>query len=238
MNEMRVFESDQFGNVRTISEDGVVLFCGSDVAKALGYERPTKAILDHCKGVLKRDTPTSGGWQEMSYIHEGDVYRLIVRSNLPAAEKFEKWVFEEVLPSIRKHGLYAKQELLDNPDLLISVATELKNEREARKALEAENSKLLPKAKVYDALADRDGLTNFRDTAKLLNVKEREFIATLTDDGFIYRTNRGEIRPVADRNNGYFHLKEFPLTSERAGVQTMITFKGREHFLKRYGRTA
>lgn len=238
MNELQIFTNPAFGSVRTINDEGAALFCGSDIAKALGYERPAKAIQDHCKGVLKRSTPTAGGVQEMSFIPEGDVYRLIVRSNLPTAERFERWVFDEVLPSIRKHGMYAKEELLNNPDLLIAVATELKQEREARKALEAEKVVLLPKAAVYDALADRDSLTNFRDTAKLLNIRERAFIAALIDDGFIYRTKRDEIRPVADRNNGYFKVKEFPLTPERAGLQTMITFKGREHFLNRYGRIA
>lgn len=106
MQELKIFENQDFGQVRTVTEDNKIYFCGSDVAKALGYVNPNKAIKDHCKGVTKRDTPTYGGIQEMSFIPEGDIYRLIVRSKLPSAEKFEKWVFDEVLPSIRQTGTY------------------------------------------------------------------------------------------------------------------------------------
>lgn len=87
--EMTVFQNAQFGEIRTLDENGKVLFCGNDVAKALGYARPGKAIIDHCKGVLKRDTLTAGGKQEMSFITEGDVYRLISHSKLEDAQKFE-----------------------------------------------------------------------------------------------------------------------------------------------------
>lgn len=106
MNELKIFENTEFGQVRTMEENGNILFCGSDVAEALGYSNTRKALIDHCKGVTKRDTLTKGGKQKLSFIFEGDLYRLIVHSKLPSAEKFEKWVFEEVLPSIRKTGAY------------------------------------------------------------------------------------------------------------------------------------
>lgn len=107
MNElMQVFENSDFGEVRILEEDGRMLFCGNDVAKCLGYARPSKAVLDHCKGVLKRDTLTKGGVQSLKFIPEGDVYRLICNSKLPNAEQFESWVFDEVLPTIRKTGFY------------------------------------------------------------------------------------------------------------------------------------
>lgn len=108
MNELQIFNSDEFGEIRTIEIDGKPYFVGTDVAKALGYSNPRKAILDHCKGVTKRDTPTSSGIQSMSYINEGDLYRLIMKSKLPSAEKFESWVMDEVLPTIRKTGSYQK----------------------------------------------------------------------------------------------------------------------------------
>lgn len=108
MNELQIFNSGEFGEIRTIEIDGKPYFVGSDVAKALGYSNPRKAILDHCKGVTKRDTPTSSGIQSMSYINEGDLYRLIMKSKLPSAEKFESWVMDEVLPTIRKTGSYQK----------------------------------------------------------------------------------------------------------------------------------
>lgn len=108
MNELQIFNSGEFGEIRTIEIDGKPYFVGADVAKALGYSNPRKAILDHCKGVTKRDTPTSSGIQSMSYINEGDLYRLIMKSKLPSAEKFESWVMDEVLPTIRKTGSYQK----------------------------------------------------------------------------------------------------------------------------------
>lgn len=106
MNELQIFKNPEFGQVRTVVYNGKPYFVGSDVAKALGYAIPHKAVQTHCKGVLKWNIPTNGGNQEMLIIPEGDVYRLIVRSQLPDAEKFEKWVFDEVLPAIRQTGGY------------------------------------------------------------------------------------------------------------------------------------
>lgn len=126
MNELKIFENAEFGSIRTLEENGKVLFCGNDIAKPLGYAIPSKAINTHCKGVSKMEVSTNGGIQQMLFITEGDVYRLITHSKLPSAEKFEKWVFDEVLPSIRKHGMYATDELLNNPDLAIKAFTALK----------------------------------------------------------------------------------------------------------------
>ena len=109
-NMVEVFKNEEFGEIRTLVEGDRVLFCASDVAKALGYANSRKAISDHCKGVTKRDTPTNGGLQMLSYIYEGDIYRLIAHSKLPSAEKFERWVFDEVLPMIRKTGGYVADE--------------------------------------------------------------------------------------------------------------------------------
>lgn len=104
MNQMEIFSNQEFGSIRTFEQDGKVLFCGKDIAKALGYQRTADAITAHCKGVCVLPTPSNGGIQRMKFIPEGDVYRLIVHSKLPSAERFERWVFDEVLPSIRKHG--------------------------------------------------------------------------------------------------------------------------------------
>lgn len=108
MNELQIFNSEEFGDIRTAEIDGKPYFVGADVAKALGYNNPRDAVSRHCKGVVKRDTPTSSGIQSMSYINEGDLYRLIMKSKLPSAEKFESWVMDEVLPTIRKTGSYQK----------------------------------------------------------------------------------------------------------------------------------
>lgn len=242
MNNLQVFSNPAFGDIRTLEENGEVLFCGSDVARALGYALPRKAISDHCKGVLKRNTPTDGGEQEMSFIPESDLYRLVFRSKLPSAEQFTDWVTSEVLPSIRKHGAYVTPETLQaaisNPDYLLQVVTALKNETDKRKALEAANASLSvdleiarPKADYFDELVDRNLLTNFRETAKQLEIKEREFVRFLLERKYIYRDKRGKLMPYAEKNNGLFEVKEcFNDKTQWSGTQTLITPKGRETF--------
>ena len=114
MNELKVFNNPEFGKVRTITEQGKTLFCGSDVARALGYKNPTKAIADHCKGTVERRTNDSLGRQQtMKFITAGDIYRLAAKSELPGADKFESWIFDEVLPSIRKTGQYTLRPMTD-----------------------------------------------------------------------------------------------------------------------------
>ena len=130
MNELQVFNNNEFGQLRTINIDGKDYFVGKDIALALGYKNTNDAISRHCKGVVKHEGLKING-SEVALITEGDIYRLITHSKLPTAEKFEEWVFDEVLPSIRKHGMYATDELLDNPDLLIAAATKLKEEQDA-----------------------------------------------------------------------------------------------------------
>lgn len=106
MNDLKVFSNTEFGELGVMVIDGKEYFPATQCAKLLGYAKPADAIRNHCKGVFKTETPTNGGIQKVNYIPEGDLYRLIVSSKLPAAEKFERWVFDEVLPSIRKNGGY------------------------------------------------------------------------------------------------------------------------------------
>lgn len=147
-SQTKVFENPEFGKVRTFMEDDKILFCASDVANALGYSNPRDAVIRHCKGVVKHDILTSSGCQTVSFISEGSVYRLIAKSKLSTAEKFESWVFDEVLPSTRKHGAYMTEETiqrtLTDPDYLIQLATVLKEEKAKR--LEAEKKALVLKA--------------------------------------------------------------------------------------------
>lgn len=128
MNELKIFEHPDFGEVRTLETNGVVLFSGSDVAKALGYSRPADAVSAHCKGSVIHRLPTAGGTQDVKFIPESDLYRLVFRSKLPTAEKFTDWVTMEVLPSIRKHGAYMTDEtieqVLSDPDTIIRLATQ------------------------------------------------------------------------------------------------------------------
>ena len=241
-NAMQVFENNDFGQVRIIEDNGKPLFCGSDVAKALGYSNPRDALNRHCKGVVKRDTPTEGGLQQISFIPEGDVYRLITHSKLPSAERFESWVFDEVLPSIRQSGGYLTpqtvEEVLTNPDTIIQLATQLKESRARALKLEAANSELTvqkqimqPKADYFDELVDRNLLTGFRETAKQLGVKEKEFVNFLIAHKYIYRDKRGKLVPYAEKNTGLFEVKEcYNEKTKWSGTQTMITPKGRETF--------
>ena len=242
MNELMIFNNPEFGDIRTVEEDGKVLFCGSDVAKALGYSNPRDALSRHCKGVVKRDTPTQSGAQEMSFIPEPDLYRLVFSSKLPTAEKFTDWVTAEVLPSIRKHGAYMTPEAIDRmittPEFGIQLLTALKEEQDKRKALEIANSALTvdnaimaPKASYFDELVDRNLLTNFRETAKQLDIPLKKFVSFLLERKYIYRDKKGKLLPYEEKNHGLFEVKEcFNDKTQWSGVQTMVTPKGRETF--------
>ena len=234
MNHVEIFKNPEFGSVRIIEENGKYLFCGTDVARALGYARPNEAVSKHCKGTLKRRTPTAGGIQEMLFIPEGDVYRLIVHSKLPSAERFERWVFDEVLPSIRKHGAYMTKEKLwevaTSPEALLKLCTDLLAEREENAALREENARLAGKAAFYDLFIDLKHSTNLRTTAKELVVPERRFVRFLLEQRFVYRTASGNVLPYAKpSNDGLFCVKDF-CNHGHIGSYTLVTPQGKLHF--------
>lgn len=242
MTDLQFFNNPEFGEIRTITEGDAVLFCGSDVAKALGYSHPKDAVAAHAKGAVKRRTLTNGGTQEMSFIPESDLYRLVFRSKLPGAERFTDWVTTEVLPSIRRHGAYMTPETLQaailNPDYLLQVVTALKEETDHRKALEAANARLVvdnqimqPKADYFDELVDRNTLTSFRETAKELGVPPKKFVDFLLAHKYIYRDGKGKLMPYERKNNGLFEIRESYNEKTRwSGTQTLVTPKGRETF--------
>lgn len=243
MSELQIFKNDEFGEVRTVEIEGKPYFCGSDVAKALGYVRPNDAISTHCRATVKWSTPISGKMQDINYIPEGDLYRLIVSSKLPTAEKFERWVFDEVLPSIRKHGGYIAGQAEMSPEELMAkalqVAQKTLEEREARiKTLTAQNSELIaekqmlqPKADYFDELVDRNLLTNFRETAKELGIGQKDFVNFLISKKYVYRDKRGKLMPYSNKGQGLFAVKEsYNEKSRWSGTQTLITPRGRETF--------
>lgn len=244
MNELQIFNNPEFGEIRTITEEDRTLFCGKDVAAALGYNEPHKAIARHCKGGLKRPIPTKGGQQEMIFIPEGDIYRLAARSELPGAEKFESWIFDEVLPSIRQHGGYlAGQETLSPEELMakaLMVAQQTIADREARiNTLRAENSALIvdkqimqPKAEYFDDLVDRNLLTNFTEAAKQIGIKRKSLIAFMIDHGYLYHDKKGNLLPYANKKTeGLFDVKQCSNQKTGwAGCQTLMTPKGVETF--------
>lgn len=242
MNELKVFENPAFGRMRTIEIDGEPWFVGKDVAEALGYSNPRKAILDHVdnedKGVTKRDT--LGGAQEMTIINESGLYSLILSSKLPTAKDFKRWVTKEVIPSIRKTGGY---QMPSTPEqriaaALIDAQRILAEYEEKNQALAMENSALAvdkaimqPKADYFDELVERNLLTNFRETAKQLGVGQKEFISFLLSHKYLYRDKRGKLLPYAGKNDGLFEVKEcINEKTDWSGTQTLITPKGRETF--------
>lgn len=242
MNNLQVFNYN--GNeVRTIQKDGEPWWVLKDVCNVLDLSDTNKTAERLDVDELTRIKFVTGGQnREMLCINESGLYNVILRSDKPEAKPFRKWVTSEILPSIRKHGAYMTPETLEqailNPDMMIKLCTALKDEQDKNKALQAVNSSLTvdnqimkPKADYFDELVDRNLLTNFRETAKQLQVKEKEFIRFLLEKKFIYRDKRGKIQPYADKNNGLFEVKEF--SNEKTGfasTQTLITPKGRETF--------
>ena len=197
-DNVMVFENSTFGNVRVIEENGKTLFCGSDVAKALGYSRPADAVTQHCKGSVKRRLPTAGGMQETKFITEGDVYRLVTHSKLPTAERFESWVFDEVIPSIRKHGAYLTPETLSkaiaDPQWSIALLTALKEEREKVSSLQEENAaqkqllaEAAPKVRYCDVVLRSKGAVSISKIAKDYGMSAQEMNQTLAELGIHYR---------------------------------------------------
>lgn len=235
-NNIQIFKNSDFGEIRTLEENGAVLFCGSDVAKALGYARPNDAVTQHCRATVKRRTPISGKMQDINFIPESDLYRLVFSSKLPTAEKFTDWVTAEVLPSIRRNGGYiAEQESMTPEELMakaLTVAQRTLAEREARiSQLSTQTAIMAPKADYFDELVERNTLTNFRETAKQLEVRPKAFVTFLLERKYIYRDKRGKLLPYADKNDGLFEVKEcFNDKTQWSGTQTLVTPKGRETF--------
>ncbi|MCI8704323.1 MAG: phage repressor protein/antirepressor Ant [Anaerotignum sp.] len=239
MNELQIFTYNG-SEVRTVQKDGEPWWVLKDVCEVLGLKNPTMIAdrLDEDERA-KFDLGRQG---ETNIINESGLYNVILRSDKPEAKPFRKWVTSEVLPAIRKYGAYMTPETLEaailNPDMMIRLCTALKDEQDKNKALQAANSSLSvdnqimkPKAEYFDELVDRNLLTGFRETAKQLQIKEKEFIAFLLGKKYVYRDKRGKLQPYADKNNGLFEVKEF--VNEKTGfssTQTLITPKGRETF--------
>lgn len=189
------------------------------------------------KGVAKRDHPTPGGVQSLSYIPEGDLYRLIIHSKLPSAEKFEHWVFEEVLPCIRKTGGYMTDnllnELMNEPDIIYKVTSDMLKERGQRMRLEGEVKAAKPKVEYFDSFITAEDCTNIRTTAKEIQVPEKQFVAWLLKNKYLYRTAKGYLMPYAKKTNeGLFIVKDSYYGYGQIAHHTLITPNGKLLFMR------
>lgn len=233
-NKIEIFSSNEFGNIRTAVENDKCVFCGSDVAAALGYSKPANAITRYCKGVTILMTPSNGGPQKTKFISEGDVYRLIAHSKLPTAERFESWVFDEVLPSIRKHGIYATNDAFDkmsaDPRLIEVYRQAIAAEREQKDLLLNAVAEMHPKAEYYDTFIHPYECTNIRITAKELCVPERRFTRYLQMNRFLYRAPSGQLLPYAKHeHSGLFLVKDY-CRNGHMDAYTLFTPQGKDYF--------
>ncbi|MDT2917575.1 phage antirepressor KilAC domain-containing protein [Lactococcus lactis] len=243
MKELQNFTNGIF-NLDVKVEGENILFNVKDVARALGFEKvETKNGRRYHS--IRWSTITKYLRQEVGekdFISEPMVYKLAFKANNAVSEKFTDWLAVEVLPTIRKHGAYMTdsklEEALLNPDTLINLATQLKQEREEKAQLRALNSTLAvenqimqPKAQYFDDLVERNLLTSFRDTAKMLKVGQKQLIDWLLENKYIYRDKKNKLMPYAQYNNDLFEIKESKgATSSWKGAQTLITPVGRETF--------
>lgn len=246
MDTIQIFDHAEFGDLRTcVEQDGTVLFRATDVADALGYSNKMQAIRAHCKGVREISTPSNGGMQQAKFITESDVLRLIVSSKLPAAQAYEAWVFEEVLPSIHKHGGYLTPEKMEeallDPDTIIRLATDLKAERAKRAQLQAENDAMAPKALFADAVSASSTSILVGELAKLLRqngveIGQNRLFAWLRENGYLMKAGSSYNMPTQRAMDmGLFTIKETTITHSDGHTTISktpkVTGKGQQYFV-------
>lgn len=249
MNELQIFNNEEFGEVRTITRDNKTYFVGNDVAKALGYSDTAKAIRTHCKGVDEMDIPTNGGIQKMKVIAEGDIYRLVVRSQLPQAEKFESWVFDNVLPSIRKNGGYiAGQETLSDEELLskaLMVAQKKISEKNELIAMQDSRiQEMRPKEIFADAVSASHTSILIGDLAKLIcqngyQIGQKRLFGWLRENGYLVKSGSSRNMPMQRYiEQGLFEIKESSVQNPDGSVRTTrttkVTGKGQVYFVNKF----
>lgn len=241
MNELMIFNNPEFGRVRTLEENGTVLFCGTDVARALGYSNPRDAVSRHCRGVVKRDGvslttnqrgKTTEQTVEMSFIPESDLYRLVFSSKLPAAERFTDWVTGEVLPSIRRSGMYllpkdypsALRALADAEEKRLALAAE--NERQAQVIAEFE-----PIRQYVDTILESQDALATSQIAADYGMSAQQLNKILREEGVQHKVNGQWLLYKKHMNMGYTKSKTIQFTHSDGRTDTKLhtqwTQKGR-----------
>ena len=247
MNELQIFENPEFGAVRTVELNGDPWLVGKDVAQALGYTNPRKAMSDHVdeedKGVTKCDT--LGGSQSVTIINESGLYSLVLSSKLPTARKFRHWVTSEVLPSLRRHGLYAVDELLNNPDLMIQAIEQLKAERAKNQQLSEKVRQDAPKVLFADSVAASHTSILVFDLAKLLrqngvNIGGNRLFDWMRQNGYLVKRRGADWNMPTQRSMemGLFEVKETSVTHSDGHVTVTktpkVTGKGQVYFVNKF----
>ena len=242
-NNLMIFENPEFGELRSLRMNGEPWFVGRDVAMALGYGKGkslnnavSKHVDDEDKGVTEMMTP--GGKQKVIIINESGLYSLILSSKLERAKKFKRWVTAEVLPSIRKHGAYMTDSLLDaleaHPEAVPEYLNRLRSENARNRELTRRLRLALPKAEYYDAFVDPADCTNIRTTAKELGVPEKQFTRYLEEKKYLFRDKNRKLFPRAVKKSaGLFLVRDFYTERGKLGHYTLITPAGKRHFLER-----
>ncbi len=249
-NHLMIFESADFGRVRSVLKDGAPWFVAVDVCKALGLNQVTRAMsrLDSDEGgLLEVPHPQNADKTiEINAVSEAGLYHLILCSKKPEAKAFKRWITHEVIPSIRKHGAYMTDAILsrmdEHPELISEYIGKLRAEnakanaaREALKKAEAENARLAPKASYYDSFVGVESVTCLRYTAKELGVPQKKFIGYLLEKGYVFRDRHRSDRvfvKAGKRNDPLFVTRDFYLPNGAKSEYTLVTPAGKAHFLK------
>ncbi len=241
---LQVFNNDAFGKIRVAEIDGEPWMVGRDIAVALGYSNASKAVIAHVDDEDKRfemlavSDSQNGNLVKTALINESGLYSLVLSSKLPGAKKFRRWVTSEVLPFIRKHGVYAVDELLDNPDFLIQALKELKEERKKRKALETENlaqkqviADFQPIQQYVDKILSSTGTVTTTQIAADYDMSARKLNKILQESNIQRKVNGQWILYKEHMGKGYTRSKTVQIThsdgTPDTKMQTVWTQKGR-----------
>lgn len=252
MKNLQVFKNEQFGEVRVMEHNGEPWFVGKDIAEILGYERSTKAVADHVDPEDRDAVPIQdsiGRMQNTPIINESGLYSLILSSKLPQAKQFKRWVTSEVLPSIRKHGTYMTpekiEEVLLNPDTIISLAQELKDERALRNRLQDKIEKDRPKTIFADAVAASKTSILVGDLAKLIkqngvDTGQKRLFQWLRENGYLIKRKGADWNMPTQRamDKGLFEVKETVITHADGHTSVSktvkVTGKGQQYFINKF----
>ena len=241
-----IFSSAEFGEIRTVAVNGEPFVMLKDVCTVLEIGNPSQAKTRLKKdGVIINEVIDSlGRTQKADFINESNLYKLIFQSRKPQAERFSEWVTSDVLPTIRKHGMYATEELLDNPDLLIQVATQLKEEKQRNKLLQEQNEAMKPKAIFAEAVASSSQSILIRELAKLIkqngvDIGEKRLFVHLREGGYLIKQGADKNLPTQKSMNlGLMEIKETVINNPDGTVRlsrtTKITGKGQTYFINKF----